>query len=405
MFRMQSPCRHSQSEYCAKGPWCSYRRPTEAASSLSESLGGMKISTNPITQHLSPHRELPRGVTPGAADIMEREVPPRILMHHANTGSMLGNAIPAISPATSAFKQSAIQSQPVLPSRRPKLLPTPSISRLPTSRYYDEMDEYLLGTEDPHMSEHAHPHQSRIFIADSTPPIHVSPYHNQLPQHYGSVGPMSSPYPLPSPVFLLDPKFLPIQMPAQKRRTQGMSKKKLKKYKTKPCRFFSANRSCPNGNSCTFIHDEHMATLRKSIAKTGRTEDHSSDSSSSGNVSPQLSPIQSSAVSLSKEQTGSKNVCPVSWRVIGGGVMVGGASTSADQAGREAADVSSTYSESFLDSPTFFLGAMHMQLPGSTESEVKKVAKRARASSIPSKPSLRQMTAEGLFPAESPAVL
>jgi len=94
-------------------------------------------------------------------------------------------------------------------------------------------------------------------------------------------------------------------------RKSGISSRKLKALKTKQCKFFKKDGRCPQGSLCTFIHDP---------------------SSIRAPFSPQESPIDgSSSPAQSVSSPGSntddecgQNIYPITWRVIGGGVMMGG---------------------------------------------------------------------------------
>ncbi|KAK0487690.1 hypothetical protein IW261DRAFT_1415323 [Armillaria novae-zelandiae] len=75
------------------------------------------------------------------------------------------------------------------------------------------------------------------------------------------------------------------------------------KYKTKLCRYYQADRRCPNGDSCRFIHEQ--------IGEKKPTE------------RPLLnSDLPPKPTSL-KEENMKRGYFPVSWRVIGGGVLMG----------------------------------------------------------------------------------
>lgn len=87
---------------------------------------------------------------------------------------------------------------------------------------------------------------------------------------------------------------------------QGKEKRSL--YRTKLCKFFSARKTCPEGNKCRFIHD---------VEKSKRTR--KADSQARGTAPSHL---PSKPRSL-QEEFKARDYYPITWRVIGGGVMMG----------------------------------------------------------------------------------
>ncbi|KAF9030194.1 hypothetical protein BDZ89DRAFT_678652 [Hymenopellis radicata] len=77
-----------------------------------------------------------------------------------------------------------------------------------------------------------------------------------------------------------------------------------RKYKTKMCKFAQAGRQCPSGDTCTFIHEQDRPTGPRQF----------------GDMQHQLPSKPLSA----KEESMKRGYFPVSWRVIGGGVRIGG---------------------------------------------------------------------------------
>ncbi|KAH9989727.1 hypothetical protein BJV74DRAFT_796144 [Russula compacta] len=118
-------------------------------------------------------------------------------------------------------------------------------------------------------------------------------------------------------------------------RRQGMSTRKLKAMKSKTtllpfavipgshlayllakqCKFFKKDGRCPQGSLCTFIHDS------SSIRAPQSEQESPSDSSS-----------QSASEPHSKaHEDHEQNIFPITWRVIGGGVMMGGQNQSQEK--------------------------------------------------------------------------
>ncbi|KAI6124125.1 hypothetical protein EV401DRAFT_1944335 [Pisolithus croceorrhizus] len=76
-------------------------------------------------------------------------------------------------------------------------------------------------------------------------------------------------------------------------------------YQTKPCRYFMALGKCPSGDKCTFIHDSGSNESTRQIYNTS--------------TSTNARELQSRT-----NDCRSKDFYPITWRVIGGGVMMGG---------------------------------------------------------------------------------
>ncbi|KAG1818485.1 uncharacterized protein BJ212DRAFT_1345806 [Suillus subaureus] len=92
------------------------------------------------------------------------------------------------------------------------------------------------------------------------------------------------------------------------RRKAEQGKEKPTLYRTKPCKFFSTRKTCPGGNKCRFIHD---------VEKSKRTK--KADSQARGTAPPHLPPKPRSL----QEELKTHDYYPITWRVIGGGVMMG----------------------------------------------------------------------------------
>ena len=127
-----------------------------------------------------------------------------------------------------------------------------------------DSDDLVVVTNDPQYPEHSHLHQSRVYVEDTSPLIHIPPFYS---------GNVLSPtgvydYGLSNLIngAMEAPKPKPRQYP------KPMSKQKALKYKSmlqpiefninscfysyfyfpaKPCKFFTTDKGCPNGSSCT----------------------------------------------------------------------------------------------------------------------------------------------------------
>jgi hypothetical protein len=125
----------------------------------------------------------------------------------------------------------------------------------------------------------------------------------------------------PSPGFFspgapfLHPAYVPWALPKppvrSESRRHGMSTRKLKAIKTKQCKFYKKDGRCPQGNLCTFIHD--LSAVQGSQSEQESASDDSVDS-----------PQAPSEPRSKADEEGERNMYPITWRVIGGGVMMGG---------------------------------------------------------------------------------
>ncbi|KIK90551.1 hypothetical protein PAXRUDRAFT_14285 [Paxillus rubicundulus Ve08.2h10] len=97
----------------------------------------------------------------------------------------------------------------------------------------------------------------------------------------------------------------PFFMPCQ----DGPAKKPLA-YKTKLCRFYAASGKCTSGDKCTFIHD---AGSDRTISEVSLPE---TDHQAAATLPPK--PVNK------YDDYKARDFYPITWRVIGGGVMMGG---------------------------------------------------------------------------------
>ncbi|KAF9533069.1 hypothetical protein CPB83DRAFT_527207 [Crepidotus variabilis] len=230
-----------------------------------------------------------------------------------------------------------------------------------------DSDEMIVMTDDPQYPEHTHSHQSQVYIAEDSPIIHVPPFY---PIGGVQVGPSGMISPIGTGPFdwglaagmangaMKKPDLRP------RSSTRSMSKQKAMAFKTKPCKFFNTERGCPNGNTCTFVHEEDRP----------------------GSPLPQpASPVKYPTLT-----DDSKNYYPITWRVIGGGVRVG--MTRDDENRPPAYDTAESSEHTSTPHEKPHLPALKMMT-------------RQRSNSIPSTPSNIQVKVDQLFPAESPGVL
>ncbi|KAI6135241.1 hypothetical protein EDD17DRAFT_526302 [Pisolithus thermaeus] len=79
-------------------------------------------------------------------------------------------------------------------------------------------------------------------------------------------------------------------------------------YQTKPCRYFVASGKCPSGDKCTFVHDSGSNKSTQQIYNTSMS-------------------INARELEPKTNDCRPKDFYPITWRVIGGGVMMGGERT------------------------------------------------------------------------------
>ncbi|KAI0333684.1 hypothetical protein GY45DRAFT_1244261 [Cubamyces sp. BRFM 1775] len=103
-------------------------------------------------------------------------------------------------------------------------------------------------------------------------------------------------------------------------------------FRTKPCRFFSEPAGCVKGERCNFIHEhpsEGSLPTGLTIPATEALSDCEAESAAESSIRGELSPstaATSEPPSCNSDQTEEpkKNFYPVTWRVVGGGVTLGG---------------------------------------------------------------------------------
>ncbi|KAJ6549497.1 hypothetical protein B0H10DRAFT_1288428 [Mycena sp. CBHHK59/15] len=226
------------------------------------------------------------------------------------------------------------------------------------------------------------------FGYSSRPPLTV------VPPAYGMVYPVYD---------ILSPTHAPPGLSSQPPRSDA-SRQKLANYRTKPCRYYKPGSVCPNGDSCTFIHD-----LDKKPSTLTVSEDSSPIKLQHDLPSKPLS---------AKEENSRKGFFPISWRVIGGGVLLSGVKDSASLS-----DDGSEFSEDSLSAfdgrSDPFSKVLEIDIPAHTPSDVEFPStesssdhsitptgySRTRASSIPSTPMTAHVDILRLFLNESPGGL
>ncbi|KAJ7601224.1 hypothetical protein C8J56DRAFT_28858 [Mycena floridula] len=162
------------------------------------------------------------------------------------------------------------------------------------------------------------------------------------------------------------------------------SRQKAESYKTKPCKFYNPGSlmACPNGDACTFIHDP--------------------DSDRVKHVSLPRKPL-----SL-KEDNNKRGLFPLSWRVIGGGVLIGPPSESSKEEPEDddmeivTASFAPLSRQSNLAAKPMLSIDVGSDFEENQDIPLYRKTPRPRANSIPPTPSIAQTDAQALFSAESP---
>ncbi|KAF8073926.1 hypothetical protein FPV67DRAFT_774904 [Lyophyllum atratum] len=302
-----NPCRYYAAGRCGHGSACRYRHVMEGSADV-DAKDNEGHDDEPA---ISPRHPLPEGTAPQklATAPVEASVPFES-MYSTSHGWRSPYPNPAASPTYS----------PGIPP--PQLYycdffspthPAESSATLSVSTSSSFSDDAVFLTDDPKYSEHYHQYQSQICIAEEQPLIHVPPFYHS-PNMRAPVLALDTSYPtVPNMygTYGFQPPISPSSPVKSRTQSRSVSRHKAINYKTKPCRFYRATRSCPNGSECTFIHDEPT----QKAASPFDSPPLQSEQMPNG-----LPPKPASVADENKK----KNYFPISWRVIGGGVLMGG---------------------------------------------------------------------------------
>ncbi|KAJ7079762.1 hypothetical protein B0H15DRAFT_804319 [Mycena belliarum] len=300
-------CRYYLQGICTNGIWCQYRHgegSTNEASLLEDYRNGNSLAGGRVYG-----AEFGRGSN---SIQMRVEVVPRSLYVPPTFNGIYASPPSGLwSPYTGGF-QSSFACDPSPPKsnvHNPAVFPLDSTdsatpSESPTSSVSDE--GALLYPDDASGNHNAYfncePQATYLSSPlDDTAQFALMPM-SVVPASYG----MAPLYDIFSPKA---PGFYPptaIQPPPPSPCAR-INRLKLSNYRTKPCRYFKPGSVCPNGDACTFIH---------------------ADPEQMESPSPLASPVnlqhELPAKPLSaRESSIRKGYFPISWRVIGGGVLMG----------------------------------------------------------------------------------
>lgn len=393
--RQNTICRYYAAGNCGNGPNCRYRHDVEQpeerganrlpgmtgvdppysqnSSSLSNVVGS-NISLPSIPLYRSPY------------NVMYPISPPGAWVPYGDAYSPPVYSTPDIVPVAQSIKPGVVSSS----------YSGDSSGSASTSTRSSVSEDVTFVTEDPKYKEHSHQHQSQIRIAEERLVVHVPPFYSSK-NALGSISPAS---PVDGPHSVHSSKHAsPIlnysTSPAHTPRTRPRSNSRYKtcNYKTKLCKYFSVHGACPNGNECTFIHEEPVPKFPASATQNVK-------------LPPGLPPKPISR----QEENRKRNYFPVSWRVIGGGVLIGDPShaSASKDSGSHAEDDNNPQNTN--ESSDAYHGLVDVNLdstgsPSAAGYPAPKPTRRPRSSSIPSSTRPAEMTIKSLFSAESPGSL
>ncbi|KAF9454876.1 hypothetical protein P691DRAFT_204661 [Macrolepiota fuliginosa MF-IS2] len=205
---------------------------------------------------------------------------------------------------------------------------------------YDDIDAGVVVTEDPQFAEHAHnAHQSqvRVLDMDHAPPGvglgfggHGGPGYLPPPPLWEAGG---AHYYSPGGYSVGDQKsaVAPRTNPPTRSSSRASSRSKSTRYKTKPCKFYTVEKGCPSGDGCTFIHDASIPPVppiirshSKSPKLCGSSDSRVRSPTTSADKDDEKSKKSGSQDDDEAGDNKEKSFFPITWRVIGGGVLIGG---------------------------------------------------------------------------------
>ncbi|KAK1220672.1 hypothetical protein PQX77_016498 [Marasmius sp. AFHP31] len=139
----------------------------------------------------------------------------------------------------------------------------------------------------------------------SSPPGYYPVYDYTVPPCYYSE---EAPYYFPTGTQTTTVRAEPVAHDRDDSNHTPRSRSKGKMYKTKPCKFYRTQEGCPKDKECGFIHEESERRI------PGTSSPTSEDQTGAGLPSKPLSPL---------EESHKRGYYPITWRVIGGGVLMG----------------------------------------------------------------------------------
>ncbi|KAF8635959.1 hypothetical protein AX15_000124 [Amanita polypyramis BW_CC] len=364
--KIDNACRYYQTGFHTEGPWYRSALSIEASSAPAN---GMRIFSS-VGWRMGPS---------GTGWL--RPFVPQI---------SAGQRFPVHGPTATICSSSSVPPLPVIPTKAPIAPYTPRPLMKPRSSPNTTLPSPSIppdGVRNLQMGGHSHSSRSRIYNTNISPPVHVPSYSTSSPHTHLSVSPLDHHYQIPASLYVLEQTLVPVQQPLKKRRSKGISRKKVERYKTKPCRYFTVNGTCPN-EGISSIHDENPEILRENYLTDldgidGRVSESSGFSSQLFSADDQAA--EQNAVYVSVMALSIEDRTPSTDAARGGG-----------------------QNDSTVPSnPHVCLGPASVPERGrGSAANGVETRGRPRASSIPSMPSVsNQMNNENLFAAESPAIL
>ncbi|KAF7299698.1 hypothetical protein HMN09_00975400 [Mycena chlorophos] len=326
------------------------------------------------------------------------------------------------------YRKIALANQDFQPLSQP-LSPSPMYMN---GHWYPQYRPDTYSTSPPSSDTSSEEYHSGFAAYPVSPGYGPAPYEPVFPLSPGPMSPVFRMQPAPlHEIFGGQVNYVQPPAPAPAPVPAPFSRNKAASYKTKPCRYYKPGSVCPSGDACTFIHDEPNDSLG-TIARPSTPE----------YTAPRAPDTSLPARPLSqREENSRRGYFPISWRVIGGGVLCGGPdATGKNRDDLSGSDVDLEFDENDVESDSEDsmddvlynvppgLGkpgpgaALSLTLPpvafpslGSLAlEEVEKdasmltptgAAARQRASSIPSTPINGHVDVFRLFSAESPGGL
>ncbi|KAG6836701.1 hypothetical protein H0H93_004677 [Arthromyces matolae] len=253
-------------------------------------------------------------------------------------------------------------------------------------------DDAFLVTEDPNYSEHYHQYQSRVRIVDEQPLIHIPPFYRPPVVPPGSLS-IDTSFGAPQGIYSAY-NYAPLVSPIVPFKPIGRARSKSEiRHKTANYKILQGGWSLPERVEVYFVGSTsyllRCLALSDSIyvvsIHTGSSPHNSPPSSPTNDI---LLPVPPSATLPPKpltaaEENKKKNFFPISWRVIGGGVLMGSESNGKSfiKPGRSQGENVETMHETFLEDPE----------PKIEDTSPPKPIKRTRSSSIPPTPSIQHI--------------
>ncbi|KAJ7625288.1 hypothetical protein DFH06DRAFT_1481330 [Mycena polygramma] len=392
-------CRYYLQGNCTNGIWCQYLHGEASVGSDDHSLlkdfqninslsgrpfglatdaPQTRVGTNPYAMYVHSHfNGMPVAQTPWYP--LEFVPPPHSLPPNSiPPASLMDSSTPSASPTSSVSDDGVLPSTDDVPGQH--------CSYFGADTQGGGVSYLSPSYDDPFL-----PYSSR-------PPLSVVPATYGMAPIYDIFSPKT-----PPSAGFYSPGFP--SHPQSPRSPIDRDRQRLMNYRTKPCRYFKPGTVCPNGDACTFIH-----------ADPDQIYELPSPSPEHVKLQHELPTKPLSA----KEENTRKGYFPISWRVIGGGVLLSGA-----KGGGSDDEDSDLSGDSFDGREDPVSRVLDIEIPSSapprtvdfpssecntdaddcTLSTPTALPVRQRASSIPSTPISTHLDHLRLFSAESPGGL